>query len=139
MGPGDDLAYRVQVGYVRPGAPGGQGRGSCVGKEVEDLDPSSRCGSALNDGAEPVPVDCLLGEEAGVLETEGLEPEGEVSVADRPLLGKVHEFPLPAAFAAAVVMGVRLIPDLSPGRLPNDLRIRTDQLIASPQFQLFSV
>ncbi len=56
---------------------------------------------------------------------------------DGPLLGKIKKFPLPAALGAAVVMAVHFAPAaLGLRRVPDDLRIGTDEKIISPALEL---
>ena len=120
------------MGDLCAGLGGGDGGAACVGKEIEYFHLSARGDGFADDLREPIPVDSLLGKEPGVFEVKGLEAEGEVAIVDGPLLGKVYEFPLAAAFFAAVVVRVWLFPLFAAGRFPYNLRIRTDQLIAAP-------
>ena len=43
-----------------------------------------------------------------MLEAEGLQIKGEISVMDSPLLRQIKKFPLAASFLAAVVVAVLL-------------------------------
>ena len=74
-----------------------------------------------------------------MFEVKRFEPEREIPVVDRPLFGKIPKFPLAAAFVAAVVMTVGISPFSSAGSLPDHLRVRTDQLVAAPEFEFLSV
>ena len=73
-----------------------------------------------------------------MLEAEGLEPESQAAVMDAPVIGQIEKLPFSAALFAAVIMGVGLFPFFSPGGVPDDLRIRTDQPVLSPPLELFS-
>ena len=67
-----------------------------------------------------------------MLEVKGFESEGQIFVVDRPLLGKVSELPLAAALIAAVIMRVGISPLSAARRIPDHLRVRTDQLVSAP-------
>src|SRR5699024_12418440 len=100
--------------------------------------------SVFDQTAEPVPVGSLLRKEAGMLEAEGFQIEGErggaaEGIADGPLLRKIPEFPFSSALFTPVVMTVRLLPAGQCARcIPDDLGIRAYQLVRAPAFQLFS-
>ena len=64
--------------------------------------------------------------------------EGQFSVGNGPLLGQVKEFPLAAAFAAAVIMTVGLSPLSAFRCIPDDLGVRADQSVIPPSLQLFT-
>ena len=56
-----------------------------------------------------------------------------------PLLWETEELPFTAALFAAVIMPVHLFPTaVLLRRIPDDLRIRTDQQIITPALQLFA-
>ena len=113
------------------------GSAARVGEKIQDPDGSSRFPDELS---EPVPVGCLLRKEPGVLKTERLQVEDEIAVCDLPGLGQVEEFPAPAAFRAAVIVAVGILPaSVLFFCLPDDLRVRTNQDIVAPSLKLFSV
>ena len=126
------------MGDSRPCLCGGYGGSACIGEQVEHLDLSAGRDSPADQPGAPVPVDGLFRKQACMLEAEGLEVEIEIPVMDDPFLGQVEEFPFPAAFAAPVVMAVGLFPLAAPGRLPDNLGVGADQLIAAPELQLFT-
>ena len=75
-----------------------------------------------------------------MLKAEGLQIEREPFVSDGPLLGQIEKFPFAAAFAAAVVVSVHLLPAfVGPGRAPAHLGVRPDQQIISPALQFFTI
>ena len=117
----------------------GNCRAACVGEEIEHFDLSAGRNRFTDDPGKPVPVDGLLGKQTCMFEVERLEPEREVPVVDRPLFGKIDKLPLAAALFAAVVVRVGLFPLLAAGRFPYDLRVRTDELIAAPELEFFTV
>ena len=58
---------------------------------------------------------------------------------DLPLLGQPGEFPVAAAFFAAVIMTVPVLPAaVFPGGIPYDLGIWTYQDVRSPTLQFFA-
>ena len=74
-----------------------------------------------------------------MLETEGLQVEGEIVIVNGPFTWKIEKFPFSAALLAAVIMSVQLFPFLSFFfGIPNDLRVGTKKNVFSPSFQLFS-
>ena len=74
-----------------------------------------------------------------MLEAEGLQMEGQAAVMDVPLLGQVKKFPLAAAFFAAVLMAVHVLPAPGvSGRVPDNLGIRPHKNIITPALQLLS-
>ena len=121
----------------RTGIQAGQGGAAGVGEEVQHRDGPSR---APDQGTEQIPVDRLLMEQAGVLEAGRGNFEGQLPVLNLPALGKFGEvFPLTAAFAGAVIMGIGAASLAVPGSVPDDLRVRADEGHLSPALQLFSV
>ena len=138
FGPCHHAFGSVHMGDSCPCLRGGYRCPACIGEQVEDPDFSARRDGPADQAGAPVPVDGLFREQARMLKTEGLEIEIEIPVMNDPFLGQVEEFPFPAAFAAPVVMTVGLFPLASPGRFPDDLGIRTDQLIAAPELQLLT-
>ena len=58
---------------------------------------------------------------------------------DLPLLRQTEEFPFTAAFFAAVVMAVHVLPSLVDARgIPDHLGIRAHKDVVAPAFQLFA-
>ena len=131
-GPGDHTPGRVDMSDGRTGLRCCNCGTAGISEQVEDFNFSAGRHSVSNDLTEPVPVDGLLREEAGMLEVKGFEPEGQIFVVDRPLLGKVSELPLAAALIAAVIMRVGISPFSAARRIPDHLRVRTDQLVPAP-------
>ena len=75
-----------------------------------------------------------------MFKAEGLQIECKVMICNGPLVGKIEDLPLPAAFIAAVVMSVGVLPaSVRFGGIPDDLRIRTNQEVIAPALQFFSV
>ena len=117
----------------------GCGCGGCaagIGEEIQDPDFFSGGGTSADELREPVPVDRLFGEKAGVFEAEGFEPEGQISVMDAPVIRKVKKLPFAAAFFAAVIVCVGTAPDPVTGRVPDYLGIGADQTVFTPSLQL---
>ena len=134
--PGDHALGGVHVGHGGPGRSGSQCGAPCIGEEVQHLDRASGLPYLFG---KPVPVGCLLREEACVHKAEGLQVKGQAFVTDGPLGGEVKELPLPASLFAAVVVGVAFSPALQClWSVPDDLRVRADQEIVAPALQLFS-
>ena len=79
-----------------------------------------------------------------MLKAEGLQVKGELlsgwkGVSNLPLLRQIKELPLTTAFGTAMIMSIHLSPTLMfLRRIPDDLRIRAHQEIASPAFQLLT-
>ena len=66
--------------------------------------------------------------------------EGKILITDLPLFREIEEFPFTAAFFTAVIVCVRMFPAFVCARcIPDHLRIRTNQDVLPPAFQLFSV
>ena len=134
--PGDHAPGRVHMADRGPGLEAGAGGGSRVAEEVEDADGPAR-GADLGHG--PVPVGGLFGEEAGMLEVHGLDMKAQFLVADGPLSREPALVPAAAAALAAAIAGVPVVPvGVYPGRVPDGLGVRTDQIIVPPALQLFS-
>ena len=58
---------------------------------------------------------------------------------DLPLLWQIKKLPVTATLTAAVIVAVTFLPAaVCFRRIPDDLRIRTDQQIITPAFQLFA-
>ena len=136
FGPGNHALGSVYMGNACTGSGSGQSCASCVGKKIQHLYRSSGIADFF---PKPVPVYCLFRKKSGVFEAEGFQVEGEMLIMKIPLLGKIKKFPLSAAFFASVVMGVHIFP--APAYfwgVPDNLRVRTDQDIFAPAFQLFT-
>ena len=109
---------------------------SCVGKKIQYFDRTSCIADLVT---KPVPVDCLLRKQSGMLEAEWFQVEGEMFIMEIPLLRKIKKLPFAAALFAAVIMCVHVFP--APAYLwgiPDNLRIRTDQGVFAPALQLFT-
>ena len=139
FGPCDHPLGGVDMGDTCTRLSGRDRRASRISEEIEDLHFSAGGDGIFNNAAEPVPVDGLLGEESRVFEVEGFETEGEVLVPDRPFLREIEKLPLAAALAAAVVVRVGILPFPAARCLPDDLRVRTDELIAAPDLEFLPV
>ncbi|MPN39503.1 hypothetical protein SDC9_187031 [bioreactor metagenome] len=75
-----------------------------------------------------------------MLEAGGPHKKAQALVADRPALGQLAaEVPVPAAFTAAAVQGVRLLPQLRPRLGPDNLRVWPGQQHIAPALQLVPV
>ena len=134
--PVDHSFGSVYVGNLCTGSSGSQSCTACVGKKVQHFD---RTACITDLVTKPIPVDSLLWEKSGVFETERFQMESKIFVMEIPLLREVKEFPFTAAFFASVVVGVHVFPSTAYLRsVPDNLRIRTDQSIFTPAFQLFS-
>ena len=85
----------------------------------------------------PVPVDRLLRKQSRMLETGRAHDERQITVADLPALGRLFAvFPLSAAGFGAVIVPVRMLPQIGQRIcLPDDLRIGTDQRDIAPALQ----
>ena len=65
--------------------------------------------------------------------------EGEVFVMEVPLLWQIKKLPFAAAFFASVIMSIHIMPATACLRgIPDYLRVRSDQDIFSPSFQLLT-
>ncbi len=129
----------VHMGDAGAGLGGGAGGGAGVAEEVEHADLAAGGAGAFDEGGGPLPVDRLLGEEAGVFKTGGLDAEGEAEafVADGPVVGRLFfEFPATAALAAAVIKTVPAAPLGAVGFGPDDLGVGADEVHAAPAFLL---
>ena len=136
LGPGYHSLGGIHVSDMGACLGGRQGCASGVGKQVENFYRSSGLSYLLS---KPVPVRGLLRKQAGMLEAEGLQVEGQFSVADGPLLGQIEEFPLASTTVASVIMAVHPLPSLVPlRRIPDNLGIRPDKQILAPALQLFT-
>ena len=121
---------------LRPCRCGRKGGAAGVGEEVQYFDGTSGAADLLG---EPVPVGGLLGKEAGVLEAERLQVEGQGAVTNLPLLRQAEKLPLSAALFAPVLVSVHVLPPAGILRgVPDDLGIRADEDVAAPSFQLLS-
>ena len=143
-GPGHHSLRSIHMCHMCSGRSRRCRRPSGVCKQVQYFDISSRFDGFLNNRREPVPVRRLLRKKSRVLERERLQMKRQrffdgSRVLNGPLLRQIEEFPLSAAFAAAVIMCVRMLPRLSVTRLPDDLRVRPDQHILSPALELLAV
>ena len=124
----------------------GSGRGSrqCgasrVGKKIQHFHRPSRHTDLFR---EPVPVSRLLRKKPCMLKAERLQMKrqlfsGRKPVSDTPLLGQSEKFPFASAFGASVIVTAVLFPSVMfLRRIPDHLRIRTDQKIVSPALQFF--
>ncbi len=107
-----------------------------VSKEIEHFDRSAR---VLNQSCHPVPVDRLLGEQAGMLEAGGLDVEFQIFIVDRPLFRQLFlKLPFAAALIRAMIMCIHPIPFCRALHRPDRLRIGTAQYHAAPALQLFA-
>ncbi len=107
-----------------------------VGEKIQHPDRSSGIADLL---LAPVPVDCLFRKKPGVFEAEGLEIELQILIMNDPLFRKLQKFPFASSAGASVVTGIGALPSLvSPGGIPDNLGIRTDEKILSPSFQLLA-
>ena len=90
--------------------------------------------------SEPIPVGSLFREKTGVLKTKRLQVECQIIVMNGPLLRKIKKFPFAAAFFTAMIVSVHFVPSgMFSWGIPDYLRIRANQNIFSPSFQLFSI
>ena len=113
-----------------------KGCSSGVGKQVQDFDRTSGITDLFR---EPVPVCRLFGKEACMLETEWFQIKSKRAVMNLPLFRKTEELPFTAAFSAAVIMTVHVLPSsVVSGRVPDDLGIRPHKDIITPALQLLS-
>ena len=114
---------------------GSQGGSAGVGKKVQYLDGTM---GILNDLRKPVPIDGLFRKKTGVLETEGLQMEGQGFVMNAPFVWKVKELPLTATLAATVIVSVQRFSFFYlPWCIPDDLRIGAQKNVFSPPLQFF--
>ena len=133
-----DALARVHMGHMRAGLRAGDGRRAGVAEQVQHL--HVRAARIADQLLHPHPVRRLLREQARVLEARRADVELHVLVADRPPFRQTLEkLPLAAALFGAVVMGLRLAPQLRIGLGPDGLRIRPAQNDIAPALQLFAV
>ena len=112
-----------------------KGSTSCVGEKIQHLD-GTTCITDLV--PKPVPVGSLFREKAGVLEAEWLQMEGQLLIMNVPLLRQIKKFPFSTASGASVIVCIRPFPAfVCAWGVPDHLRIRTDQKVVPPFFQLF--
>ena len=112
-----------------------------ISEQIQHFDRPSCISDLLR---EPGPVSCLFREQTRVFKAKGLQIECELLsrrkfIINAPLLRQIKELPLPTTFCASVIMAVHFFPAsvLLLG-IPDHLRIRTNQQIISPAFQLLS-
>ena len=75
-----------------------------------------------------------------MLKAGGADVEGQILVLDGPALRQARQkLPLAATLFGAVVMGLRLAPQLRIRLGPNGLRVRPAQDHIAPALQLFAV
>jgi hypothetical protein len=119
------------------------GRTAGIGKEIQDPYRPALIRLRSDEAGEPVPVRGLFREKPRMLETERFQIEMQFtagrSIGDLPFFRKIEKLPLTAAFAAAVIMGIRMFPFTSAGRLPDNLRIGPDQPVFAPALQFLSI
>ena len=134
--PGNHALCRIHVADFGAGLQTGNRGRAGIGKEVQHADGPAR-GTDLPHG--PVPVGCLFRKEARVLKVHRPDAEGQFPVGDLPAFG--HGVLLPAAPAAlaADITGVAGMPVFIPARrIPDCLRVRTDQIHVAPAFELLA-
>ena len=112
----------------------GERRAARVGKQVEHADGAAGRADLAHD---EVPVDRLLGEQAGVLKRHGLELEGQFLIRDGPLFGQAADLPLAAAGGRAVIDRVCPVPDpVLLGAGPDGLGVGAPQDLVAPALEL---
>ena len=133
--PCDHAFGSVHVSDVRSGSGSRKSGSSGVGKQVQHLD---RASGGTDFFRKPVPVCRLFREESRMFKAERLQIKGQIPVMDLPLLRKAEEFPFSAAFFTSVIMCVWMIPPaVCLFSIPDYLRVRADQDVITPAFQLF--
>ena len=124
-----DVADRRARSGCRKGGTAG------VGEEVQNIDRTACAADLFHN---KIPVDRLLGEQAGVLERHGLELEGQLLIRDRPLLGQAANLPLTAARRRAMIDRVCAVPEpVFLGARPDGLGVGTLQEFVTPALELF--
>ena len=133
--PLDHALGGVDMADTRTGSGGGAGGGAGVAEKVEHANRPAGLADFLR---APLPVDCLLGEKAGVLKAGGADFKREVKrgVADVPVLGqRPSELPAASAALAALVKSVPIFPRrtrcLAAPR-PEDLRVGPHEHVGPP-------
>ena len=112
----------------------GQSGSACVGEKIQHPQRPLFLPYLIG---KPVPVYRLLGKQAGVLELKRFYMELQITIADGPFFRQTGKFPAAAAACAAEVVAVRTLPSgVLFIRVPDDLRVRSDQGIIAPPFQL---
>ena len=127
----------VHVGDLRARRRTGAGRAAGVAEQVQHADGAVRL---ADEARHPVPVHRLLREQAGVLEAGGAHVELQLAILHAPALRQLfEELPLAAALGGAVVVGVRLRPELGLLLRPDRLGIGAAQYDVLPALQLLAV
>ena len=89
--------------------------------------------------AEPIPVYGLFRKKPGMLKTKRFQLKGQILIPNVPLIGKLKKFPFSAAFGAAMIVTIRPTPAFVYfGRIPDHLRIRTNQKKVPPTLQFLT-
>ena len=122
------------MGHRCPCAGRCQSRTAGIGKQIQHL--IARLGMFFD----KLPVACLFGEQAGMLKSCGTHIKPQPFDLHFPTFGQFFiKIPLAAAFAAAMIDGICLLPFLGKLLFPHHLRVRTRQHHACPTFQFHAV